>query len=381
MLASLQVAPALIRLRAAACTGEEGSNMTTQLPALPSADLRRLHVIYARDLALLRLAKERTATTAQIARSLRPWYITSVEPLLHELVSKELAENAGARWRVTEAGAAAAARRFGLSTWTDWKSSAELYLPAFALGLNPNRPATRNYLGDARNFYACTLAALFDLTDPKTHPSLSEMRAALVWRLVAARCPDLMPTKFPRDMSSLNDPLTRMLYVRFCGLKTGTIDQATPALLRRTLPGAGAGVSGLRRALVGAALETQPSYTDKFTPPSMHATPNQPTSDNTQDFVRTITGIARTLRTPKARGGHFAEGQVAIAQLYDTYLAYGDPALTLDEFKSRLWGAVRKGAEFHLTRLDIPSLMDDDLRERSATPTRAGDVVHFVVLD
>jgi len=36
---------------------------------------------------------------------------------------------------------------------------------------------------------------------------------------------------------------------------------------------------------------------------------------------------------------------------------------------------------FHLTRLDIPDLMDDELRNRSATPTRAGDVVHFIVAE
>ena len=86
-------------------------------------------------------------------------------------------------------------------------------------------------------------------------------------------------------------------------------------------------------------------------------------------------------KTPKAKGGHFTGGQVAIAQVYDAYTENGHAPLTLEHFKSRLWAAVRAGADFHLTRLDIPDLMDDDLRERSATPTRAGDVVHFVVLD
>jgi len=98
------------------------------------------------------------------------------------------------------------------------------------------------------------------------------------------------------------------------------------------------------------------------------------------DFGATVAALARKLKTPKATGGAFTGGQVAIAQVYEAYTAQGYAPLTLDEFKSRLWAAVRAGADFHLTRLDMPHLMDEALRKRSATPTRAGDVVHFVVV-
>ncbi len=343
--------------------------MTSHLPSLPSADLTRLVPIAARDVALAGLACGEGPREA-VTRRLKPWGVADAAAALELSAADGFAEAVGGRWRLTAAGQAEAGRRFDLSA--DWPTLAGRQLPALALRLDARQLETQRYLADARNFYACTLAVLFDLADPATLPKLGAMRAALVWRIAAARCPDLLSAEVPTEMTGPNDPLTRALYVRFCGLTHGTVDQATPALMRRILPGAPAGVSGLRNALVRAAVEQ--AHTGARTPVETGAA-------KPADFGAAVTALARTLKTPKASGGHFTGGQVAIAQVYDAYAANGHAPLSLDDFKSRLWAAVRAGADFHLTRLDMPHLMDEDLRKRSATPTRAGDVVHFIVVE
>ncbi|MFP4536794.1 MAG: hypothetical protein ACLFPA_00690 [Dichotomicrobium sp.] len=356
--------------------------MTTQLPALPSADLTRLTPVAPQDLVLACLAFERAATARAIARRLKPWGVGSAQTSagLAALAKAGLVEAAGERCIVTDEGEAAAGRCFDLETGASWPEFAERQFTALALGLDPVAVQDRTYLGNARNLYAAALAALFDLADPAAHPKLNAVRAALVWRIVAARCPELLSTEPPGDMSGPGDAVTRAVYIRFCGLTRGTVDQATPALLRRTLPGpVGAGVVGLRRALVRAALKEDTEEIRQPVSDEPEVVP--PSEGGSEDFGKTVAALARKLKTPKAKGGHFTGGQVAIAQLYDAYAAGDRAPLTLDDFKSRLWTAVRDGADFHLTRLDIPDLMDDDLRKRSATPTRAGDVVHFVVLD
>lgn len=360
--------------------------MTTQLPSLPSADLTRLRTIRAQDLVLAALAFERAATARALGRLLKPWGVETQQTsgALATLGRGGLAEAAGERWLATPAGEAQAAEHFDVAAQTAWPAFAERQFTALVLGLDPKRPGVRTYLASARNFYAGALAVLFDLADPAAHPKLNAMRAALVWRIAAARCPDLINAEAPSDMTGPIDALTRALYVRFSGLPGGTVDQATPALLRRVLPGAAVGVGGLRRGLVRAALKAEPMHMDETDnqlsrAPEAQSRQSQPTAAG--DFAKTIIKLARTLKTPKAKGGYFTGGQVAIAQVYDAYAEQGHPAMTLDAFKSRLWEAIRGGADFHLTRLDIPSLMDDGLRKRSATPTRAGDVVHFIVLD
>ncbi len=355
--------------------------MTTQLPSLPTADPARLKAIDPQDLVLACLAFEHAATAATLAQRLKPWGVAAadVPVALDALAQGGVAESAGARWMPTGDGEAQAARRFGVDGSTRWPAFAESRFPALALGIDPVQPSARAYLARARNFYAATLATLFDVADPAAMPGLNAVRAALVWRIVAARCPDLLPTEAPDTMTGLTDPLARALYVRFSGLTRGSVDQATPALMRRVLPGPiGAGVAGLRRAVVRAGLSVSPGRPAEMVVPKPSASP-EPAEP--ADFAATITTLARKLKTPKAKGGHFAGGQVAIAQLYDAYAAQDQASLSLDDFKARLWAAVRAGADFHLTRLDIPTLMDDDLRKRSATPTRAGDVVHFVVVD
>ncbi len=357
--------------------------MTQHLPSLPAADLTRLRPMDPRDVVLSFLGAELAATSKTVARRLSPWGIKgNSHPLLRALAETGLAEAAGRRWLITEAGKAEAARRFDLAAHPTWRAFADYHFVAAALGLDPALADTRVYLADARNLYACTLAVLFDLADPATHPKLSAMRAALVWRVAAARCPDLLTSEGPKTMTGRHDALTRALYLGFCGLTRGTVDQATPTLLRRVLPGAAAGVNGIRRALASAALNTKP-VDDFETAPSEadSAQPASPRADKPQDFAATVRALAQTLRTPKPNGGHFTGGQVAIAQVYDAYTANGGGPMTLDDFKARLWAAVRAGADFHLTRLDIPDLMDDELRNRSATPTRAGDVVHFIVAE
>jgi hypothetical protein len=347
--------------------------MTTQLPSLPTADLMRLQAVTPHDVALACLASMQ-GPVGTIKRSLKPWGVADAAGALDALAAGGLAETASGRWRLTTAGRAEAERRFDLSA-ADWPALAERQLPALVLRLDPRQPETQRYLADARNFYACTLAVLFDLADPVTQPKLGAMRAVLVWRIAAARCPDLLSAEVPVDMTGPNDPLTRALYLRFCGLTRGNVDQATPALLRRILPGAAAGAGSLRRALVRAAVTEEAAEIMSAPAPQTKA------AAEPEDFGAVVTALARKLKTPKTSGGTFTGGQVAIAQVYDAYTRAEHPMLTLDAFKSRLWAAVRAGADFHLTRLDMPHLMDDDLRKRSATPTRAGDVVHFVVVE
>lgn len=361
--------------------------MTNHLPALPSADLDRLRQIDPQELVLACVAFDGGATAQTMARRLKPWGIAAqqVSQQLEALARAGLAEAAGARWLVTQAGLAQAARRFDLEAEAHWPAFAERQFSALALGLDPAQPAVCAYLSQARNLYAAVLAALFDLAEPAALPGLSGMRAALTWRIAAARCPDLLPAQAPGGMSGPNDAITRALYVRFCGLTRGSVDQATPALLRRSLPGPiGAGTGGLRRALVSAAVRSDagpaPGRVNREVP-QMTSHPSAASAVQSEDFAATVAALARRLRTPKTRGGYFTGAQVAIAQVYDAYAAECETAMTLDEFKARLWAAVRDGAGFHLTRLDIPGLMEEALRKRSATPTRAGDVVHFVVAD
>lgn len=362
--------------------------MTTHLPALPTAELGRLGAIAPQELVLACLAFERAATAQTIARRLQPWGIVAaqVSGQLETLARTGFAEVAGARWLVTPAGEAEAGRRFDTDAAVNWPAFAEIQFPAVALRLDGRNALHRAYLSRARNLYAAVLAALFDVAEPEALPGLSSVRAALTWRIVAARCPDLLPAQAPGTPSGLSDALSRALYTGFCGRPGATLEQATPALLRRVLPRpVAAGPTGVRRALVCAALGTggadcttlaQAETGDRKTASS----PVQ-ADDAPEAFAARVAALARSLRTPKATGGAFSRGRVAIAQAYDAYVAENGAGMSLDDFKKRLWQAVRQGAQFHLTRLDIPHLMGDDLRQRSATPTRAGDVVHFIALD
>lgn len=372
--------------------------MTPHLLALPSPDLGRLGCIEPRDLVLAWLGTmaARSASPATIARGLRRWGLTAQDAVrgpLDELAKAGLAEVSAGRWRLTPQGAREADARFGHKQGREgsagaWPAVAERYFTAQALGLDPHAPATADYLRDARNLYACALAVLFALADPATQPKLGAMRGALTWRICAARCPDLLPAEMPDALSGPSDAVARALYTGFCGVPGTKLEQATPALLRRVLPGPlASGTGGLRRGLVRAALRTGEARNGS----SKHEVSDMQTvqpaaapaaqADVAEDFAEAVAALARRLKTPKARGGTFTGGQVAIAQLYDAFAADTRTPMTLDAFKARLWASVRAGADFHLTRLDIPDLMEEDLRKRSATPTRAGDVVHFIVVD
>ncbi len=372
--------------------------MTTHLPALPSPDLGRLGSIEPRDLVLASLGTmaARSASPATIARGLKPWGLagqSAIRRPLDELAKAGLAEVSAGRWRLTPEGERESDARFGQKQGRDgsagaWPAVAERFFPAQALGLDPHATAIADYLRDARNLYACALAVLFALADPATQPKLGAMRGALIWRIAAARCPDLLPADMPDELSGPGDTVARALYTGFCGVPGTKLEQAAPALLRRVLPGpVAAGTGGLRRALVRAALRPRGArdgackreVSDMQTAQASVPSDTQP--DVAEDFAATVAALARRLRTPKVRGGAFTGGQVAIAQVYDAFAADAPAEMTLDAFKARLWAAVREGADFHLTRLDIPDLMEEDLRKRSATPTRAGDVVHFIVVD
>ncbi len=358
--------------------------MSTQLPAVPVADLDKLCTIAPRDLALGALAFQNSASVRGLARRLAPWGVSPAQAraALDALAQERMAQESGDRWTLRAAGAQALAERFDLDAESGWPAFAARNFPALALGLDPRAAETRSYLAKASGLYAATLAALFGLAAPSARPALGQVRAALIWRIVAARCPDLIAGEAPEAMLGPSDALARTLYVRFSGLTHGSVDQATPALLRRVLPApVGQGVGGLRRALVRAALNSSAGG-EAIMPES--ETPAPTLAEDTcepEAFAEAVAALARGLRTPKARGGYFTGGQVAIAQLHDAYAADRETPMSLNDFKRRLWEAVRDGAGFHLTRLDIPDLMAEELRKRSATPTRAGDVVHFVVVD
>lgn len=350
--------------------------MTSDLPRLPAPDPARLNPVSAGDLVLSYLAymKSAAVSAGTIARSLGVWGADQrdVECALARLQQLGLAERGSAqRWRLSPEGRKEARSRFGAKTAVNWAAFAERHFVACALRLDPLDKDVADYLGRAHNVYAAALAVLFSLADPASFPPLARMRGALIWRIAAARFPDLMPPTSPSAGGGPEDAVTRALYLSFAGLKSGGVDAATPALLRRALSAPFArSASAIRRALVRAALQ------QSWTPgPSL-----QPGS-GTEDFAQDVFSIAKHVQTPKRAGGYFGGSQVAIAQLYDEYAAQKKNGLSLDQFKAQLWHAVRNGARFHLTRLDIPELMEDELRQRSATRTLTGDVVHFVVLD
>lgn len=100
--------------------------------------------------------------------------------------------------------------------------------------------------------------------------------------------------------------------------------------------------------------------------------PMTATKDPCETFARNVLDAAKDLATPPF------DGRVAIAQAYDAH-GYDYPdAGSLNSFKKRLVEASRK-RKIDLSRLDMPELMDRDLRQRSETPWDS-DVVHFVVV-
>jgi hypothetical protein len=358
------------------------------LPTLPQADIYRLNPIAPADLVLAFLAAQgRTTMSARgIGRALKPWGLSAgpaLDGALAHLRDAGLAHRmAGGAWDLTQAGHGEA-RRLSVSGWAvkDWPRQAKNHFLAQALGLAESGPDIADYLSDRRAVYAATLDRLFDLGGG-ARPRLDTARAALIWRLLAARFPDMMPARPPsakNTPTALKDDATRTIFLRFCGVERGRLDAGVSALLRTALGAPKArDTSALCQAVVRCALQINAAQ-DADVQPAIKESTASPTSE--ADFAETIREIARSIKTPKRRGGYFSGSQVAIAQLYDEYAERSGHGVTLDDFKSRLWGAVRSGAAFHLTRLDIPDLMDDELRRRSSTPTRSGDIVHFVVLD
>ncbi len=360
------------------------------LPTLPKADISRLNPIAPTDMVLAFLAADgRPAMSARgIGRALKMWGLPAGPALDRALAGlRDMGHAqriAGGRWELSQAGLEEA-QHLSVARWSQkqWARAAQTHFLAQALGMPAGDPVTRDYLGDRRAIYAATLDRLFDL-GCDANPGLDSVRAALVWRLLAARFPDLMPARPPATKGSpaaLKDDATRAIFMRFCGVERGRLDAAVPALLRKALGAPRArDTLSLSQAIVRCALNLT-SADAHAEQKGSHSAADRPSGPPATDFAAIIREIASSIKTPKRRGGFFSGSQVAIAQLYDEYAERSGHGVTLDDFKSKLWGAVRSGAAFHLTRLDIPDLMDDELRRRSSTPTRGGDIVHFVVLD
>jgi hypothetical protein len=96
-------------------------------------------------------------------------------------------------------------------------------------------------------------------------------------------------------------------------------------------------------------------------------------------FTEELRTSLRGVTSKRASGQNFTGGQVAIADAWQAYRERTGANVSLDAFKQQIMAASR-GANpgFYLTRLDMPSLMDADLRKASATRTRGGDEVHFI---
>jgi hypothetical protein len=271
----------------------------------------------------------------------------------------------GGRLRLTEAGRVAVEEAFGSLPARGWDGIKMRGLPALALGLDPKAPATSAFLARKDNLESAALGVLYAATALGAMPTRTQVRFALLRRLIIARMPECEPALRETPMqNATRDVIGRAIMLGAAGMSSGTMRDAEKALLQTALGLTSDGREELIEALVRASLGLN--------------TPRLPIRIRISSAAQELTGFAESVRelAKTLRTAPF-EGRVAIAQVYDAGIARGIEFGTLDEFKSRVVTAARAGL-LDLERYDIAGPMDSALRERSRTAF-GRDERHFIV--
>lgn len=364
--------------------------------AAPSLDLHRFKPIDPSAFVEARLAfRTKPPTEKQLALWLKKYLSSSeVSSALEELSSKERLRRQGNKLELEKKVRDAVRERLGPDVnEKDWDKAARRQFALPALGFDAHDRLARQRVGRAEGLQTLIIAVGYGLHE-NIELTTTDVRSELLWRFLRAHLPKVLEGQEAPPLST--GALERTLIAGLAGKTVRSMNQAWGALAAKIIDSPESDVAGLSTTLIIRGLRQarpsggleQPRTSGGLDQPQTSGgleqarTPNdlEPGASNgdgappePNDFAARVLDVTRSIVRQGSRFG----SNVPIADVYDAYGRDHADAGSLADFKSRLVAAAER-RELSLSRIDLPELMSQDLRERSAT--RYGfDDRHLVV--
>lgn len=319
-----------------------------------------------------KLSKSRAPVTgSSLARDLRSYLDRAgVQAALERLVGSDDVEVSEEKHGLTDKGRARFRGLLGKDASDKWDKIRVGRFGMMALGGDPEDAAFRRRYGTT--FVPMVVAVAHGLPRPLDLTG-TDVANELIARVLKANLPESLLGRGALPRFEIGT-LERRILAGIAGAPANAkIQQALGALAGQALGARETAPKALREALVRLALggtasegaAPRTATTEDGTPPTL-----APPVDG---FAQRVLEVARGLT--RGFGGPYGVS-VPIASVYDAYGRDHPDAGTLGSFKARLVAATEAGA-LALVRLDLPDLLDAELRSRSATKYGMDDH-HFI---
>jgi hypothetical protein len=315
---------------------------------------------------------------------------TSAKPMTAAAIAKDLARfapEAGPAWRAAVDGAIAAlveqkvlgdkrevidagalGKRLGSSSKYKWQQLTDRLLPALGLGLPPKESFGKGVLEGRDEWAAAIIGRALGMWTGGRPPKVAALCNQLVWDRLG----------LPGKAKTLPDEVRGLFLQRELSTSAAPTDRLLRLLAARELGVQQTDLRALRDALVGRWLGAEVLDGSEVRPSEAAVIAEAqagPSHAGGSPFLDALRLAAASV----GEEGRFGEHNVFIAAAFDAlHRERAWHGLSLDDFKKQLLEAHRNG-EVVLARADLISAMDEDLVERSRTPTPGGSHFHFLV--
>ncbi len=245
--------------------------------------------------------------------------------------------------------------RLGKDEAEPWNKLLDGRFILMALGMDPDDRLARIRKGRSDQLRAMVIAVGYGLKLPPEKLTATSVRAEMVTRILRMHMPDIVGQE-PLPIEGKATALERVLLGGFVGIRARNITEAWAALAAAAAGLEDKSIEALRKGLVHSALTRGGAQG-----PDEHEA--APEDGALTRFAERVLEVARQV----AEDDHRFAGRVAIAAVYDIYGRSHPDAGRIAEFKTRLVEAARR-RELSLERLDLPELLTEDERARSAAP-------------
>ena len=268
------------------------------------------------------------------------------------------------RVRIGQDAAEGVRARFGKDKGEPWSKLRDGRFVLLALGMDPDDRLARIRKGRADLLRALVIAVGYGVELPAEKLTPETVRAEMVTRVLRMHMPDIVG-RDPLPIQGKATALERVLLGGLVGMRPRNINEAWAAVAAAAAGLADRSIEALRVGLVRNALA------QSGVPRANASIPEG--AEVRSNFPERVLAVARRLTETDQR---FA-GRASIAAVYDAYGRAHADAGRISDFKTRLVEAARR-RELSLERLDLPELLTDDERSRSAAPW-GDDHRHLIV--
>lgn len=318
----------------------------------------RFHSIDPLQFVAAYLAKTgRAVSTAAASKALGPYLDAgTLARCLDALENRREVTREDGKVRMNRDAARSVRASLGQDRKEPWKKIRDGRFVLMALGMDPDDRLARQRTGRPERLRALVIAVGYGLELPTEKLTPEVVRAEMITRILRMHMPGIVGRE-PLPIQGKATRLDRVLLGGLVGKRPGSITEAWSAIAAAAAHLESTKIEALRAGLVRNALAKSE------VPSTQEAghTPGPEANGEASSFPARVLAVARRLSETDER---FA-GRASIAAVYDAYGRAHADAGRISEFKTRLVEAARR-RELSLERLDLPELLTDDERSRSA---------------